>query len=234
MSTLPESPPPIVPLPEASHDGHPAEPRFPLKDFQTRFLHPFFFDQHEVKRATAALESATLADRAGVWKCSDPKEAYKEEVLDHVVEFLFSTGHSAGCGYLKVSDAATQSWFQGATVLLGDGRALPVGLVPGLRIELFLSPYGVGILSVALTPTHRRPTLLDPSEAVEFNYRLAQLQPWSTAKIRLPHSGDSPESLARLTEADRVKILPTPPADAPLAERLGKRGGTFTLAELVE
>ncbi len=234
MSIPIESPTTIDPLPEAIPESHPTQSLFPLKDFQTRFLYPFFFDRQEVTTATAALEGATLAGKAGVWECADPKAVYTEEVLDHVVEFLFPAVHSAGCGYLKVSDAVSQAWFQGATVLLGDGRSLPVGLVPGLRIELFLSPYGVGIVTIALTPTHLRSTPIDPSDAVEFNYRLAQLQPWSAAKIRLPHPGDSPESLARLTEADRQKILPSPPHDAPLANRLGKRGGTFTLAELVE
>jgi hypothetical protein len=108
---------------------------------------------------------------------------------------------------------------------------------PKIQIELFLSHYGVGVLSIALTPVQRHGndhSGISPSEAIEFNYRLAQFQPWSAVKIRLPHPGDSAETLARLSDKDRANLRPAPPANAPLAERLGKRGGVITLPELVE
>jgi hypothetical protein len=236
MNPSPEAPAAAVALPDTTPDGQSAKAPAPLKDFQTRFLYPFFFAPHEVKSALAALEAATPPGRSGLWACADPRDAYKEEALDHVAEFLFAADHPTGCRYLKIADAATQPWFQGAKVLVGGGRNLPVRLVPKVQIELFLSHYGVGVLSIALTPfppKREEGGTRDPADAVEFNYRLAQLQPWSAPQIRLPHPSEDPESLARLTDADREQLPPVPPPDAPLSERLGKRGGVFILPELV-
>ena len=106
----------------------------------------------------------------------DPRELYKEELLDHVTEFLFPSGDQIGCRYLKVSESATQSWFQDTKVLLSDGGELPVSLIPGVQIEVFLSNYGIGILSLALMPVrhHRSPdSVLNLDGALNFNYRLA-------------------------------------------------------------
>jgi hypothetical protein len=207
-----------------------------LTDLQTRFLFSFFLADHCVKEATDVLVGSRPLGKAGVWECAAPRDAYQEEALDHVTDFLFSVNHPAGCGYLKVSETVASSWFHGAKILLGDGRTVPIGLVRKTQVELFLSHYGVGVLSITLTPFPPRRgerITLEPMAAVEFNYRLVQLQPWSAARIRIPHPGDDPESLARLSDAERAMLRAAPPSDAPLVERVGKRGGAFTLPELV-
>jgi hypothetical protein len=213
------------------------EPIAALNDFQTRFLYPFFFAPHEEKAATEALLAAAPLGRSALWGCADPRSAYTEETLDHVAEFLFSNKRTGGCYYLKIPDAATQSWFQGAKILLGHNRVLPVDLVPKVQIELFLSHYGVGVFSITLTPfspKRSHDTTLEPSAAVEFNYRLAQIRPKSSPKIHLPHPGDDSEVMARLSDVDRTNLRPAPASDTLLAERVGRRGGDFTLPELIE
>jgi hypothetical protein len=228
------SPPPE---PGVNPDGPTPRTLLALKSLHSRFLHPFFYEPHRVKGATEALEAASPAGRSGVWKCSDPRGLYREDILDHVTEFLFAGGVRTECHYLRGADAAVQSWFLGTELLLGDGIELPINSIPGIQMELFLSDYGVGVFSLALTPDQqRRPSDPGPAldEAINFNYRLAQRQRWSAALIRMPHPGTDPEALARLPERDRARLGPIPTSDAPLPERLGKRGGTFTLAELVD
>jgi len=207
-----------------------------VKSLETRFLYPFFYQPHRIKEATAALRSALVAGRSGVWTCADARGLYKEEVLDHVTDFLFASDERTGCRYLRVADDAVQGWFRGTKLLLKDGDGMPVNPVPEVKVELFLSDYGVGVFSLALTPDppdHALGSGLDQGDVLTFNYKLAQFQRWSAAPIHVPHPGEDPEALARLPEHDRARLSPIPPADAPLVERLGKRGGTFTLSELV-
>lgn len=219
-----------------SPDGQTASAAPLVKSLETRFLYPFFYQPHRIKEATAALRSALVAGRSGVWTCADARGLYKEEVLDHVTDFLFASDERTGCRYLRVADDAVQGWFRGTKLLLKDGNGMPVNPVPEVKVELFLSDYGVGVFSLALTPDppdHALRSGLDQGDALTFNYKLAQFQRWSAASVHVPHPGEDPEALARLPEHDRARLSPIPPADAPLVERLGKRGGTFTLSELV-
>jgi len=236
MNQPPDAVPPATAVPETSAHSPSEKPSLRLVDLQSRFLFPFFFDRHRAKEASEALKRSTPVERQHVWACADPRGAYTEEVLGHAAEFLFPQGDGAGCSYLRATDAATQPWFQGVRVRMDGGAGLPVSLVHGVGVELFLTDYGVGVLSLTLTPTHHhRPS--DPGitvhDAVTFNYRLAHRQEWSAAKLYVPHPADDPEALARLCESDRAKVQPAPSSEAPLAERLGKRGGSFTLGELV-
>src|SRR5262249_51641292 len=54
-------------------------------------------------------------------------------------------------------------------------QARPIQLVRGVHVEMFLSPQGVGVLSVALRPG-KQSLPISPEEASEFNYRLAQFR----------------------------------------------------------
>ena len=68
--------------------------------------------------------------------------AYTEEVLGHAADFLFPQGDGAGCSYLRATDAATQPWFQEVRVRMDCGAGLPVSLVHGVGVELFLTDCG--------------------------------------------------------------------------------------------
>jgi hypothetical protein len=194
-----------------------------------RLLWPFFYARESVAPATAALTALTHTARK-TWPCWSTAGAvptlYRDEALPHLRDFLFGTG-AGGCAYLCVPDVSANTWFKNGVVCAPDAaqsdpkdadrpREFAVRLAaPG--IELFLSPHGVGLLSVTLAPAE------GPTDLVaiqDFNYRLAQGRPFTAWHLRLPHGERHPE--------------PPPDAAAPLTERLGRPGGAFQLVEWVE
>jgi hypothetical protein len=209
----------------------PAE--FVPTELHTRFLYPFFFDRDRAEPAAAALTAATIGGHKAVWGRAGPPGLYADEMLEHVTAFLFSDAESnkSGPRYLRVTNQRTNSFFHGTVVQLV--RDSHMGIVPAweMGIELFLTPQGIGILSVTLTADCPR---LDFAAAASFNYRLSLLNPKVRARIGIPHPADDPAAWARIPEANRAKIKSAPPADAPLAQRLGVKGGSFTVAELID
>lgn len=219
----------------ATHDA----PLSMVTDLHTRFLCPFFFRRDCVNMAAKALQDLRLAGRDGrplaVWECPGPHGLYGEEVLDHVVAFLFSSTETAGCRYLKLSGAVGSRWWSDVETWLpgenGQVVRLPIRLVPAAGIELFLSTYGVGLLSIALAPEREALSILD---AIEFNYRLSLLRWGNVGKFHRLHPQEDAQRWERLSAETRQEIPLAPAPDAPLAERLGRPGGTFTPGELVE
>jgi len=229
-----------------------------IEDLQTRFIYPFFFPG--LPEATSAFLSAERAGSDGrtepVWRREDPHDLYTDEVLDHVTRFLFSSdqetakkrsvgdgkaeedkplpGKAPGCTYLKMVDVVANRWLRDTRLWderLPLDRRLPATLVTGVRIELFLSPQGVGVLSLALTPGAGRWT---PDEAKRFNYQIAQCRRRKVVKLRRRHPKDDPEWEARIPPNQRGTIPREPSEKAPLAERLESPGGAFSIQELVE
>jgi hypothetical protein len=204
-----------------------------LKDIQTRFLFPFFFARHHVKEVAEALLAQRLPARDGkeprpLWECAAPPQAYKDELFDHVGDFLFGSPVERGCGYLKINEIVTNSWFGGAVL---EDLSMPVRLVSDARIELFLSPQGIGVLSMALSPEK---VIMHLDEASDFNYRLAQFRRHPLARLRRPHPRDDAGTWPRVSEQSRERRIPDPPPDdALLAARRGTAGGRFELRELV-
>ncbi|HEV3146477.1 MAG TPA: hypothetical protein VGZ47_21500 [Gemmataceae bacterium] len=205
-----------------------------LTDFQTRFLLPFFFERRGVTKALAALQAETFSTRDGksfpLWECAEAHHLYKDELLDHVVQFLFGTRKDAGCGFLRVADVAANAWFAQTEIVLANGKRLPLRLVPGPRIELFVSPQGVGVLSMAFTPELHD---LAQEDALEFNYHLAQFQRRIACRIRKRHPRDNPEVWQKMAAEQQQRIPPAPADDTALADRLGAPGGNFAMAELI-
>jgi hypothetical protein len=206
-----------------------------IHDLQTRFLYPFFFRRYSVQESAKALLNVQMVGRTGqqlaLWECPVPHDLYQEEVLQHVVDFLFPGTQTAGCAYLRLTGAIGNRWFDHLEALLPGGVQLPVRLVSSARVEIFLSSYGVGVLSMALTPV--RDHLRIP-EAIEFNYRLSQLRWGNAGKFHIPHPAEEPQHWERIPPEDKQHILAAPDRRAPLSERLGRRGGTFTPRELIE
>jgi hypothetical protein len=203
-----------------------------LKELQTRFLYPFFFEPGTVERASSLVRELSLAGKPGIWRCGERDDVYEEETLPHVTRFLFPHSNGAArCSYLEVENDALNRIFHDGLVLdfpAGNNSTKKL-IVQRAGIEVFLNEHGVGILSLNLKLEGESFALMD---ALAFNYRLVQPRQKSPTGLRLPHPLHEPEQFLKMPEDQRRK---SPPADdAPLAERLGVRGGRFWLSELAQ
>jgi hypothetical protein len=248
MQPTSEAPASASAVPASGTAATGAAPSQTILDLQTRFLYPFVFDRRQFEEISRALRGRTFVGRRGDSHClwdyaephsrsSAPHHLYQDELLEHVASFLFPSPDrpdlgTKGCGYLKIADVASNKWFKATEVRLdgSGGKTVPVDIVDGVRVEMFLSPQGVGALSVALTLT--KPDLsLD--EALDFNYRIAQFRRHPVGRFQKRHPEDDPVSYARLSPDQRASIPSRPTETAPLEERLGAPGGSFELAELI-
>jgi hypothetical protein len=193
-----------------------------------RLLLPFFYRRHAVTTAVERLSDLRHVGKKtrACWTAHGPvPELYRDETLPNVRDFLFPSG-AGGCGYLRVLDDTANTWFGDGGLFSSapdalrsreDGRpnSFAVRLAaPG--IELFLSPHGAGAFSVVLEPLE----CADPAVLQDLGYRLSQVRPFTAFYFQLPVSERDP--------------APRPALEAPLAERLGRRGGVFRLIEWVE
>lgn len=152
--------------------------------------------------------------------------------MSTVADFLF-LGDGGECRRLQVRDAVAQSWMRTTTVVEYPGGAtVPVLLIPGLWIELFLSSYGVGLVSIGIQPDFRRlqDKFFDESHAKQFTYRLAQRRPTTAPTLYVPHPQDDPRTRERMNP----NTAPPPTEEARFVDRLGVLGGGFTLSELTD
>lgn len=203
--------------------------------FGTRFLFPFLLEQKPRAAIISALRDATVAGFPALWKLEAPRHHYRDELADTVQEFLFGVDANESCGYLRADPVQSRRWFQGAVANLNDKSRALVRLDPRCGIELFVTEFGVGVLSFSFELHGPSADLL---EILDFNYHLSQLARHKTlqTRIRLPHPMEDPDTWSKIP-ADKKALLEaeTAPADdAPLVERMGKRGGSFTLQELAD
>src|SRR3954470_12050632 len=107
-----------------------------IKELQTRFLYPFYFEPEATSSLEESLLSTRLSSRAGkefpVWAQEKPHDAYTDELLDHVQHFVFGNSWKSVSRYLKISAEAADVWFNG--LKLGTSQQ-SVFLVSGPRIE---------------------------------------------------------------------------------------------------
>ena len=191
----------------------------------TRFLYPFLMDRNKVTEALAALQTFTHSGRNNkrhpIWEPIDkPFGFYRQEMLDRVTQFLFS-GQPGSCRYLKVNLKTANIWF--GEEIHSTEFNLKATLNKQAGIVVFLSHYGVGVLSITLTAQE----LSDFDELKRFNYRLSQGKDNKIPSLSLPVPPAHPKMA-------QDNLSEPPAADAPLKARLGKRGGAFTLVELRE
>lgn len=205
-------------------------PTVRIRELQTRFLYPFFF-QLAGKDACEALLKQTFTPRDGterpLWHCEKAHMLYRDELLGHVETFLFDRE----CSYLKISDVAANLWFDNCEVLLDKGAKarLPVKLITEPRIELFLSPMGVGILSFSLALGGSKITL---RETADFNYHLSQFRRHPSFLYKR-HPSDDPARWNAIPPSQRALIPPPPNESQPLEDQLQLNGGKFTLEQIV-
>ena len=205
-----------------------------------RLLLPFFFERNRVAMAARALAGLRHEGKRP-WPCwalqCEPHDLYRQETLPGVRAFLFgdgAPGDRGGCGYLRVPAETADLWFKrGGTFLKpGGGQGSANATCPPSRpdafevtlaapgIELFISPHGAGVLSLAFEFEASQPGGHDLMVLRDLGYRLSQLRPYTSFAFQLPHGERNPN--------------PPPASDAPLGERLGQAGGAFRLAELVD
>lgn len=206
-----------------------------LKEIQTRFLFPFFYDRHSVVAARDALLSGEVARHSGVWSSELPPSLYSSELIDHVRDFLFPDSEAQGlrdCAYLRFSSSSTNRFFQGIEVSLDGLEPIPIKLVSSSGVELFLTDQGVGVFCISLMREH---VSISTAEALQFNYLIAsRLHSGRGATFRRSHPADDPARWNAIPEETRAKIAPPPSVEAPIDERLGTPGGAFGVEELLE
>jgi hypothetical protein len=199
-----------------------------ILELQTRFLYPFFFEPDALERASALLQECVLLGKSGVWHCGKRDDVFEEETLAHVSRFLFPHDNGAArCNYLAVeNDTPNRIFGTGLVLELLHDHTLTLQRE---EIEVFLNAHGVGVLSITLKLVGSEFTTED---ATAFNYRLVQPRQKSPHGLRLPHPAHEPEQFQKMPTEQRKEL---PPVDgAPLAERLGVRGGRFWLVELAQ
>lgn len=203
-------------------------------ELHSRFMYPFFFKRDYLAEATDALKTLAQAAKnkdVAVWDMGEtPHELYRQETLPAVQAFLFPSASATDphcCRYFKVSDNRVNAWFRRGITVYDGKSAFRATLIPDIGIELFLSPDGVGLLSLGLM-THAGPddTRLDMAHLKRFNYRLVQLHQATAPQLAIP---DTRPAAGAAHDANETAAA----TQAPFLERLGKTGGTFTLAELV-
>ena len=225
------------------------QPNFEIKELQTRFLYPFTLERKKRREtqgkadetiaadAHRALTAMSLTTREGepmpVWaKDALPHPLYMEELLGHIVKFLFDEADKErpSYKYLRLHGPTANRWFNSLEVQLTERKKFHLGLATNALIEIFLTDYGAGVLSIALCPDVSSLTLED---AKLFNYKLSQLRKGTSATLHRPHPTEASNLSEERAEELRQRV-PMPDASEPLLKRLGKPGASFTLKELVD
>lgn len=187
-----------------------------IHSYETRLLYPFYFEVNQLANVKNRLQNTQTPKNKPIWENIDGAsvhEFYRQEMLETAERFVF------GSSYWHVNVETLNSWFgKGIEINFGKDEPFEVTCSGQEGIELFLSDYGVGVLSVKLATKNPK----SPEQMKQVNYRVSQGGRLKTIPTwALPYQANP--------------NAPPPPApDAPLTERLGKRGGQFTLPKLVE
>lgn len=175
------------------------------------------------------------------WRQTAVRGQYTDDLLPHAASSLFSaTGGRTGYYFRMPADVLDRITGKGLLIDLPEdsGQALSQQnrpLLPRIRlssIELFLSGFGIAILSLSIELQSASTIPLSTAQAML--YWLGQRRSFRAPRLRLPHLQDDAETWQKLDEHARRRVLPPPDDSRPAGERLGRRGGTFTLSELCD
>ena len=180
------------------------------KSLTTRFIYPFFYTQDSLEIARSALVNLTINEKP-VWQpVEEIKDFYRQEMLVGLRQFVFGESQ-----YFVVNPELANQWFGKGVTVSFDKESFNATLSTQVAIEVFLSPQGAGVLSIPLTAVD----LENDAALKQFNYRLSQHLSAKIPQLSLPYKV-------------HPNAPPPPTEDSPLSDRLGKRGGPFTLVEL--
>lgn len=203
-----------------------------LRSMGARFLLPFEMGhlcrgvgEPIPQRVIAPLEQLEFRDKP-VWERAAPHALYLQEHLDTVRTAVF--GEPDRCWRVR-SDVLGMLIRHGTRVL--DAQ-LDVEIKPldTFGIELFLSRFGFGVLSIGLETeldaAGSDEPVIGASAARRLVYGLSQISDYKGATLRLPHPSETGRAPAG------ASIPPAPTDDAPFLDRVGSPGGAFRLPEL--
>jgi hypothetical protein len=164
-----------------------------------------------------------------------PHRSYAEDVYDYVSDFFFKGSRQGAFGVWQVEPRICGEWFNRVEMTLKNGgsegglegadRPVAVRLAHDSGIELFLSPRGIGLLSIALRID--APPGLRWTRGLAHRLSTRQRPVWFERHAHPVDLSKVPsEQLAAVT------LRPALAADAPLAERLVRGGGAYAWKEL--
>jgi hypothetical protein len=163
----------------------------------------------------------------------DVHALYLDEALEPVKRAVFPDSDDR---YFRLTKDALQAILpNGTLVRFKDGATLRVTPLEHFGIELFLSHFGFGVLSIGVEADPR--TAVDPkgrgpaAAASLLVYELSQIRASKRAVFVRPHPADDPGRKAAIEQSGR-SMPAAPPADAPPEERMGVPGGSFGIGEL--
>lgn len=214
-----------------------------ISQIQSRLLYPFSVSRRSVDKLAVALEHAELNKRS-LWQRFDyktvPIDAYRADHDTRLLQSIF--GDQDRGQYFRLNPAVANTIFSRDLTVSTHKEldSFPIQLVYQPTAEIVLSPYGVGLCSIALELDLRKwgaqgdhgANSPCESAALQFNYRLSQLRPWSVARFRSLHPEDDFQRWGRIPHRHRIKIADKPADDAPIEKRLTTLGGNYTLEEL--
>lgn len=197
-----------------------------VRKLYARFLWPFLIEPEKVDSAWDQLHARPIADRRVTWVSGSPLALYRDELLEMAHTYLFGDRDR----YCSLSEESAEALIpRGLIAKLSKGVTAPVAIQHTNGIEMFLTRDGLGVLSITLGTNDVPATV-----AIDFIYRLSLVCGAPPAKLYLAHPSDNEGRWARIPEAVRERIQPAPTVDDPAVARIGRAGGTFTLAEVVE
>jgi len=181
-----------------------------------RLLYPFWLDAGPLDRAVESLcqlrHHQAAAPKKTWLEAPAVPELYREGILPQVIQVLF--GFRQGTQrYLRIEPETLRHWFpEGGIVAQQGGQAYPLKPA-GEGIELFLSPHGVGVLSLAFGCQPQ-----DAGGLPALNHRLSQLRGPDACRLQIPQAAG----------------IEAPSPQAKFEQRLGVPGGAFLWEEWVE
>lgn len=199
----------------------------------------------------SALNGLTV-DGKPVWEPAEPRSLYQRDIHSFAVAAVFDPeGHASGkWRYAQLTEKGFGTVFKAPRVrrlVLGPNEQ-PCVLQPvkDPGVELFLSEFGFGVLSMPFAPMpdngdsnweDLRPILTGRDTTAEAGLktslgdRLAELLSAVHALSRMGNKATAP----RFTPANLpYEGQPTPPADSPLIQRMAEVQGRFRMDELFD
>lgn len=202
-----------------------------LIEAETRFLYLFTFrEESHAQAAEHILEQrhVTAKGEQQRWERILDNECYTRDLLPQIRDFLFGDLEDS-CIALRIRAPVAQSLFGNRRLVFASGQLndpfVAASLPPMGGIELFLSPFGAGVLSIRLR-CESLPGSDVPSDLAllqQFNYNLSQLKPGRFPRLLLPshsHSIHNPDDRSDEDTSGTAKSLSMPDTVALLLECL--------------
>jgi hypothetical protein len=209
----------------------------PILDIHTRLLYPFSFSRRSVAATVDKLHTLNFKGRS-IWEAFDSgsirNEFYTTESHNAVLREMF--GPPGNSRYLSIKPGTGNSMFSQWLTLVEKDNHLgwKVEFVqPKPGVELFLTEFGVGVLSLTFRLDVQPPSNATIEDALIFNYRLSQLRPWMEPTLQIPHPQSDTKRWAAIPPDQRKNIPAAPDRASGLEERLNAPGGEYTVSELV-